>query len=69
METFFIAETMKYCYLTFQRSCPVNADDYVFSTEAHPFKKSHFRGAAIAKGLGINRTGSLMEPAEGALKP
>jgi Glycosyl hydrolase family 47 len=54
METFFIAETMKYCYLTFQRDCPVNADDYVFSTEAHPFKKSHFNGAAIARGLQVN---------------
>ena len=54
METFFIAETLKYCFLTFDENCSVNLDDYVFSTEAHPFKKSHFERSKIEKNLGIH---------------
>jgi hypothetical protein len=39
METFFLAETMKYLYLTFAMADGINPDTYVFSTEAHPFRK------------------------------
>ena len=39
METFFLAETMKYLYLTFANPDGINPDDCVFSTEAHPFRK------------------------------
>ncbi len=39
METFFLAETMKYLYLTFANPEGINPDDCVFSTEAHPFRK------------------------------
>jgi len=39
METFFLAETMKYLYLTFADPEGINPDDCVFSTEAHPFRK------------------------------
>ncbi|KAI1379866.1 glycoside hydrolase family 47 protein [Hypoxylon crocopeplum] len=40
MESFWLAETLKYFYLLF---CPpdiVNLDEYVFNTEAHPFLRS-----------------------------
>jgi hypothetical protein len=39
METFFLAETMKYLYLTFADPEGINPDACVFSTEAHPFWK------------------------------
>jgi len=39
METFFLAETMKYLYLIFANPEAINPDDCVFSTEAHPFRK------------------------------
>ncbi len=42
MPTFFLAETLKYLYLTFSPEDTFKFDDYVFSTEAHPFKKSQF---------------------------
>lgn len=43
MPTFFFAETIKYFYLTFSmKEGNFNLDDYVFNTEAHPFKKSNF---------------------------
>ena len=53
METFFIAETLKYCFLTFDRGNPVNPDDYVFTTEAHPFRKSDFQRPKVILNLGI----------------
>jgi len=53
METFFIAETLNYCYLTFDKGNPVNPDDYVFSTEAHPFRKSDFQEPTVILNLGI----------------
>ena len=37
METFFIAETMKYIYLTFAGEKVFDLNKYVFTTEAHPF--------------------------------
>jgi hypothetical protein len=54
METYFIAETLKYFYLTFTKETPVNIDDYVFSTEAHPFRKTNFKPDIIKQRLGIN---------------
>jgi hypothetical protein len=39
METFFLAETMKYLYLTFAMPEDINPDSCVFTTEAHPFRK------------------------------
>jgi len=53
MSTFFIAETLKYSYLSFSKGNPVNPTDYVFSTEAHPFRKADFREPEIAGNLGI----------------
>ena len=37
METFFLAETLKYFYLLFSSPNVVPLDKYVFNTEAHPF--------------------------------
>ncbi|NPD43971.1 MULTISPECIES: glycoside hydrolase family 47 protein [unclassified Lentimicrobium] len=43
MPTFFFAETMKYFYLTFTlEEGDFNLDDHIFTTEAHPFKRSSF---------------------------
>ncbi len=53
METFFIAENMKYFYLTFSKNPPVNPEEYVFNTEAHPFKKSNFKATEVNKRLGF----------------
>jgi hypothetical protein len=39
METFFLAETMKYLYLVFAKPQGINPKECVFSTEAHPFRK------------------------------
>ena len=37
METFYLAETLKYLYLLFSDDISVlSLDDYVFNTEAHP---------------------------------
>ena len=38
METFWTAETLKYFYLLFFEPDVISLDDYVFNTEAHPFK-------------------------------
>ncbi|KAG0252001.1 mannosyl-oligosaccharide alpha-1,2-mannosidase [Actinomortierella ambigua] len=37
METFFLAETLKYLYLLFGEDDVLPLDKYVFNTEAHPF--------------------------------
>ena len=43
MPTFFFAETLKYLYLTFSHDQnQFNFDEYVFNTEAHPFRRSNF---------------------------
>ncbi|KAK5060159.1 hypothetical protein LTR84_010043 [Exophiala bonariae] len=38
MESFWIAETLKYFYLLFEDPDVVSLDDFVFNTEAHPFR-------------------------------
>ncbi|KAF2266196.1 seven-hairpin glycosidase [Lojkania enalia] len=38
MESFWMAETLKYFYLIFSEPSLMSLDDYVFNTEAHPFK-------------------------------
>jgi hypothetical protein len=43
METYFLAETLKYLYLTFANPEGINPKECVFSTEAHPFKKQGFQ--------------------------
>ncbi|KAF2459554.1 glycosyl hydrolase family 47-domain-containing protein [Lineolata rhizophorae] len=39
MESFWLAETLKYFYLLFADEDLVSLDDYVLNTEAHPFKR------------------------------
>ena len=38
MQSFFLAETLKYFYLIFCDSDVINLDEWVFNTEAHPMK-------------------------------
>ena len=39
MESFFLAETLKYLFLIFADEDVVGIDDYVFNTEAHPLPR------------------------------
>ena len=39
MESFWLAETLKYFYLIFSEPDLVSLDEYVLNTEAHPFKR------------------------------
>lgn len=39
MESFWMAETLKYFYLTFAEPELVSLDEFVFNTEAHPFRR------------------------------
>jgi len=39
MESFWTAETLKYFYLIFSSQDLISLDEYVFNTEAHPFKR------------------------------
>ncbi|GAP84759.1 putative glycoside hydrolase family 47 protein [Rosellinia necatrix] len=39
MESFWLSETLKYFYLIFSPPDLISLDDYVFNTEAHPFKR------------------------------
>jgi len=38
MESFFLAETMKYLYMLQAPDHPISLDEYVFNTEAHPLR-------------------------------
>ncbi|RFU76344.1 class i alpha-mannosidase [Trichoderma arundinaceum] len=39
MESFWLGETLKYFYLIFSEPNVISLDEYVFNTEAHPFKR------------------------------
>ena len=52
MPTFFIAETLKYFYLTFSNQKDFPFDALMFNTEAHPFFKKHFDKAKSKTYLG-----------------
>lgn len=39
MESFWMAETLKYFYLIFSEPSLISLDEWVFNTEAHPFKR------------------------------
>lgn len=41
MESFFLAETLKYLYLIFAETDLIPLGDWVFNTEAHPFRIKH----------------------------
>lgn len=38
MQSFFLAETLKYLYLLFSPPSVIPLDEWVFNTEAHPFR-------------------------------
>lgn len=38
MESFWLAETLKYFYLMFAETDVVSLDEFVLNTEAHPFR-------------------------------
>lgn len=40
MESFWMAETLKYFYLIFSDPSVVSLDEWVFNTEAHPFRRN-----------------------------
>jgi len=39
MESFWLAETLKYFYLLYSTPDKISLDEWVFNTEAHPFKR------------------------------
>lgn len=39
MESFWLAETLKYFYLLFTTPDVISLDEWVFNTEAHPFRR------------------------------
>ncbi|KAF2035136.1 seven-hairpin glycosidase [Setomelanomma holmii] len=43
MESFWTAETLKYFYLVFSTSDMISLDEWVFNTEAHPFRRPKAR--------------------------
>jgi mannosidase alpha-like ER degradation enhancer 1/mannosidase alpha-like ER degradation enhancer 2 len=53
LPTYFFAETMKYFYLLFTPDTGLNTADYVFNTEAHPFRITDFKASEIGRRLGI----------------
>lgn len=53
LPTYFFAETMKYFYLLFTPDTGLNTAEYVFNTEAHPFRIADFKAAEIERRLGI----------------
>ena len=40
MESFFLAETLKYAYLIFAPPAALDFDAVVFNTEAHPIRRT-----------------------------
>lgn len=53
LATYFYAETLKYFYVAVADDTVFNFDDYLFNTEAHPFKRAHFKKENLQKYLGI----------------
>ena len=51
MESFVLAETMKYLFLLFDSDYPVPLEQYVFNTEAHPLGRIAVMGAKAEGGL------------------
>ena len=40
MQSFFLAETLKYFYLIFSPPDLISLDEFVLNTEAHPFRRA-----------------------------
>lgn len=55
MQTFFLAETLKYLYLLFSPPSVISLDEWVFNTEAHPLKiVARNDGGIVGKSDGNN---------------
>ncbi|XP_058068123.1 mannosyl-oligosaccharide 1,2-alpha-mannosidase MNS1-like [Magnolia sinica] len=54
MQSFFLAETLKYLYLLFSPPSVISFDEWVFNTEAHPLKivPRHDRGETLGRSDG-----------------
>lgn len=52
MQSFFLAETLKYLYLLFSPPSYISFDEWVFNTEAHPLRIVHRGDHQNAKGSG-----------------
>ncbi|KAF2019279.1 glycoside hydrolase family 47 protein [Aaosphaeria arxii CBS 175.79] len=50
MESFWLAETLKYFYLIFSPPDMIDLDDWVFNTEAHPFRRPKWTQTVTATG-------------------
>ncbi|KAF9051542.1 glycoside hydrolase family 47 protein [Panaeolus papilionaceus] len=59
-ESFWFAEVLKYLFLTFDDPSHISLDQFVFNTEAHPFR------APRAKSVYGSQSGTLRRPAPGA---
>ncbi|KAK0489042.1 glycoside hydrolase family 47 protein [Armillaria novae-zelandiae] len=66
MESFWFAEVLKYLYLTFDDPSKISLDDYVFNTEAHPFKAPATQPTYDSGSLTINTT-SVFKTVSGTL--
>lgn len=49
MESFWLAETLKYFYLIFSPPDMISLDDWVFNTEAHPFRRPKAAASATSR--------------------
>jgi mannosyl-oligosaccharide alpha-1,2-mannosidase len=69
MESFFLAETLKYLYLLQDPTQRITLDKYVFNTEAHPY--AIFGGAADVTGFDADKNGKTpgVEAAAAAAAP
>jgi hypothetical protein len=47
MESFFLAETLKYLYLLFAPAETLDLSKFVFNTEAHPIRKDFSAGRNV----------------------
>ncbi|XP_009764246.1 mannosyl-oligosaccharide 1,2-alpha-mannosidase MNS1 isoform X1 [Nicotiana sylvestris] len=62
MQSFFLAETLKYLYLLFSPSSLIPLDEWVFNTEAHPIKIVSRNDRAVSSGRSVGQTKSYRRP-------
>ncbi|WRX27259.1 Glycoside hydrolase family 47 - like 4 [Theobroma cacao] len=55
MQSFFLAETLKYLYLLFSPPTVISLDEWVFNTEAHPIRIVNHNDADFAKSEGQHK--------------
>lgn len=56
-ESFWMAETLKYFYLIFSEPEVVSLDEWVFNTEAHPFRRPLAAKKYRVDGVGLAKEG------------